>query len=200
MINKLLQHFGLTIRRHYPIVPLLKRRGVKTVLDVGSSVGQFKDKLREEGWRGMVHSFEANPHRIGQCRVEPLWKLWNVALSDSERDAVFHVNSCADASSLESSPGTVYRMHVRTQRLDSIMLKSDGPYFLKVDAEGHDIRVVAGAIGILDVCPVVQIETSPERIAADILYLNAHGYRVERISEFPSNIGFAFDLIATRAP
>ena len=138
---------------------------IDVVLDVGANVGQHAMLLRDLGYRGRIVSFAPASNAFAKLReaaaADPLWQVHNLALSDQAGEATMDISGTDVFSSLHphSAYGKVrYGRHIevvrnetiRTERLDTF-LASELPefdthrVFLKMDTQGHDMRVFAGA-------------------------------------------------------
>jgi FkbM family methyltransferase len=136
---------------------------VDLVIDVGSHFGEAAKFFRSCGYKGMMECFEANPElmplltknlsrdlKSGNCR------LWNVAVSDKEAEARFTIRKVDTGSSLLADsllPDQKYEkdskvVSVKTRRLDGIDFGNARQILLKVDAEGHDLNIIRGAMGL----------------------------------------------------
>lgn len=141
-----------------------------TVLDIGTNIGHMSSILaRRVGPTGWVHSFEPHPvvgHRL-QANID-LWRQrlgWNhvqfhpVALTDHHGEAaLFDGDEFGDnqgTASLEAEghdrqAGT--RHQVACRRLDTLIDDATRPWptLAKLDVEGHELKVLEGAVGLLD--------------------------------------------------
>jgi FkbM family methyltransferase len=169
---------GLDVRRHRPPglrrARLLAEHGVELVIDVGANRGQYAEELRRHGYQGRIVSFEplSQAHAVLERRsaADGRWEVRQIALSDGDR--TLDLGSADNFSSAmpveqrlaglfpEAVPGALER--VPAVRLDQIDLKlpSTGRTLLKLDVEGYELRVLAGAAGILGEIGVVEAELS----------------------------------------
>jgi FkbM family methyltransferase len=179
-IKQLLRkHLKIDVRRYGPrndeflrLAAMLDANRVRLVLDVGANEGQFATALRKAGYLGEIFSFEplADAHAVltdragGQWRVAP-----RVALSDSDGTASFEVASNSVSSSLlriteacrDAAPQAAAKItiDVPTRRLDSLWTELNlyGPAFLKIDTQGAEGLVLAGAGDLLS-GPIVGVQ------------------------------------------
>lgn len=138
------------------------------VLDVGANVGGFAATIRRLGYVGPIISFEPSPGVAAaleqRAADDPLWKVLRLALGD--RDEVRELRLADDPlhnSFLDYLRDV--RVHgtepVEVARLDKIMddaAMHARAAVLKIDTQGWDMRVLAGAEGVLDRIVVVQVE------------------------------------------
>lgn len=183
-VRTAVRRFGLDVSRYpvgtpdFRVAQLLRHQCVDVVLDVGAHAGEYAAHLRACGYSGRIVSFEpiGELHRrlvrrsAGDCR----WNAWNCALGESPGAATINVAGNAGASSsllpildrhTEAAPETAY---VRTEqvdvhRLDALWPRLVGPgerVFLKLDVQGFERQVLAGAGERLADCAGLQLELS----------------------------------------
>jgi FkbM family methyltransferase len=158
------------------LIDLLRRLDVNVFIDVGAHRGKYAAQLRGGGYASMIISFEPMP--AAYERVEQLasgdqsWLVRNCALGDVAEQREFHVNTFdGDQTSMSSfleikKPLDECRpITVQIERLDAIlppMIASirSPRIFLKMDTQGFDKRVFAGATGCLEAIVGLQSELS----------------------------------------
>lgn len=156
---------------------------IRTVLDVGANLGQFRDFLRREvNFAGLIHSFEPIGSLVERMenrkQGDSNWVIHACALGSKADSAEIQVMSSGTFSSLRnvaadapvqfrSSTEVVRRETVRVERLDDeasrIGLVAQNTY-LKVDTQGYDLEVIAGGVDTLGHIPAMQFELSLRRI------------------------------------
>jgi FkbM family methyltransferase len=149
------------------------RAGV--VLDVGAGIGQFAQRIRSEGFKGRIISFEPVARTFADLQrrssLDPEWTSVNVALGDRDGDARVNVAGNLWSSSLlpmafaheQAAPQSVYvgEESTRLARLDSLdVLGTDDRAYLKVDVQGAEGAVLAGAAGVFHRIVAVELELS----------------------------------------
>jgi FkbM family methyltransferase len=170
---------GFEIRKH-PAVRrqrMLAEHGIDLVLDVGAAVGGYGTQLRLFGYSGRIVSFEPLDAAYAELsRViarDPRWTARQAALGAEAGESVINIASNSDSSSLlpmgsahteaEPSVGIVGQQVVKVERLDDVIDEIAGPtdrIFLKVDAQGFEREVLAGAAKTLARCQGLQLELS----------------------------------------
>ncbi|MFO1068496.1 MAG: FkbM family methyltransferase [Geminicoccaceae bacterium] len=156
----------------------LTRQRIDAVLDVGANVGQFAGYLRREGWTGPIVSFEPIPEAhaelVCKAAADPEWQVApRCALADRDGTAVLEVSAESDMSSLlpqapllrslSPSSAVTRRIEVPLARLDGVAASTDPRWqrlFLKIDVQGGEDRVLAGAEGLWPRIAGVQVELS----------------------------------------
>jgi FkbM family methyltransferase len=184
------------------LAQLFARHQIDVVLDVGANRGQYRDFLRDEvGFAGQIVSFEPMSKMAeiprGRATADARWHIHHCAvgrmpgtlplnvmrdetLTSFRRPKGGHVRDDLDATN------TIVRVEeVAVRTLDEMwpeiaaMHKVARPY-LKMDTQGFDLEVVAGAGAALRQVVALQSE-----IAFRALYAAAPGY-LDSISQLQS--------------
>jgi FkbM family methyltransferase len=177
---------GFAVRRYFAetewkrrLVDELKSRQVNVVLDVGANSGQYARSLRAADFEGRIVSFEplSRPFSILKSAVvgDPLWDCRQCALGDHDGTIAINVSGDAGVSSsvlpMLSSHQDAYPRgdYIGTEeaaisRLDSVtadILRPDDVAFLKIDVQGFEKQVLAGAESTVNHhCIGMQLELS----------------------------------------
>lgn len=200
---------ALTGRVHqYPEILALRRflseMAVDAVIDVGANEGQYARMLRADvGFGGHIFSFEPNPDIFARlqarARGDARWHVTNMALSDFDGTAPFHIMAAHQFSSIakpaaELDPVFVDRNKVERvidmtcRRLDGMIDDLLGPHglsrpFLKMDTQGHDRSVCDGAgdaltrmLGVQSELAVCPLYDGASDYRAMIAYLEQRGF------------------------
>jgi FkbM family methyltransferase len=175
--------YDLTLRRkarphEAQLVAVLERFGVSCVLDVGANVGQYALMLRMWGYRGRIVSFEplADAHAALSRRADadPGWQVApRMAIGDGQGEIELEVSAESDMSSILPQSALLQRISpssavLRRERAPMARLESAAqPYlspedrvFLKIDTQGFEPRVLAGAGSLMARLCGVQLEMS----------------------------------------
>jgi FkbM family methyltransferase len=160
------------------LIAVLAHFRITCVLDVGANVGQYGALLRAWGYPGRIISFEpqAGAHAALERRAagDPAWRVAPpIALGDRAGQIELEVSAESDMSSvlpqsallrrLSPSSAVVRKEAVPLSRLDEVAgryLTPDDRVFLKVDAQGYEAQVLAGAGRLLDRLAGIQLEMS----------------------------------------
>lgn len=156
---------------------LMERYQINLVLDVGANQGQYATQLRQEGYRGAIVSFEPLDDAFAllqaKAKGDSKWQAVQVALGDTDGDAVIHVSAGNVNSSLlplterfptiNPTARVTHDQKTRVRRLDSIASEHIPPHaqvFLKLDTQGYEALVLRGATETLKRVVGVQMEMS----------------------------------------
>ena len=157
---------------------VLKAYGINIVFDVGANVGQFGSALRGVGYSEWIVSFEP----VGvygrllerNAANDSKWRTHNLALGRARRTVPMYVSPGTGSSMfVPNSYGMELFSDLRETRQEemSVLPLSEvdedfGPsmtekrIFLKIDTQGYDLEVFAGAGRYLPDIAVVQSEVS----------------------------------------
>ena len=156
----------------------LSHLGINVVLDVGAYIGNYARELRQAGYRGRIISFEPVPASYEQLKAsmhhDSLWCGQPFGLSDENREALINTHSKGNFNSLlplredaeraySLDPALRGQTPIQLRRLDAVLpqLIEGVPsprIFVKLDTQGHDVSVVKGASGVLEMIVGLQSE------------------------------------------
>ena len=158
---------------------LLDHAGINLIFDVGANVGQFGHELRLYGYTGEILSFEpqqwAYQHLREAAHTDPDWHIFHYAFGEQSGHSTINLSQNSHSSSLlpmqaahlESAPESVYigteEIEVRT--LNDFWAEHDQQYadrtiMLKIDVQGFEKYVLAGASSFLPHVALIQLEMS----------------------------------------
>jgi FkbM family methyltransferase len=199
------KRFGLEVRRICPVhnsdlalLEMLRHYDADLVLDVGANVGQFAQNLLEIGWDRRIVSFEplSQPHAaiVAASARHPNWQIAErCAIGDHNGEIEVHISENSVASSVlpladsmdQYSPEARYvskeRVPIYTldDALAKLRLDARRP-FLKVDVQGFEEQVLAGAARTLEQAVGLQIELSFIELYAGQMLFGKLLERIER--------------------
>ncbi|MFZ1743858.1 MAG: FkbM family methyltransferase [Pontixanthobacter sp.] len=161
------------------LVDWLHDQSIGQVIDIGANQGQFAQQLLDKGYRGTMHCceplseahaaltlrFSGNP----QVRILP-----RTAIGAAQGQAKIQIAGNSVSSSLrpmldnhrQSAPRSAYvgEEAVPLTTLDRLFAAQTGMFaggvLLKIDTQGFERDVLAGAVAILPRCKAVLIEMS----------------------------------------
>lgn len=148
------------------LAQMFDRFAVDAVFDVGANEGQYATQLRRDvGYKGAIISFEPIPEVAERLRekaaADPLWFVAPVALAQQAGPATFNVMAASTFSSLKNparDQPDVLEGQNTVEREIQVMCSTVAAElpkwreqigfsrpFLKMDTQGSDLDVVAGA-------------------------------------------------------
>ncbi|GAB7106199.1 hypothetical protein JCM4814A_45130 [Streptomyces phaeofaciens JCM 4814] len=145
------------------VTAMLGLYGVNCVFDVGANTGQYAKRLRRAGYTGRIVSFEPTSATFAKLEKaaenDPEWRVYQCGLGREEATAEIHtswmtMNSLLPPSDYGKDRYSRFKKsdteEIRIRRLDEVMdealdgLTAPVPY-LKMDTQGYDLEVFAGA-------------------------------------------------------
>jgi FkbM family methyltransferase len=186
-------------------IKLLSTYGIDLVLDVGANSGQYARQLRSFGYANEIISFEPmkEPYEAlaRSCASDQLWTCRHYGLGENTDTKTIHISGNSVSSSIlpmmEEHERHAPRSHVigeeiiEVRRLDeieeSIAWGKTKTAWLKIDVQGFEDRVLAGASGCLDRIAAIQVELSLRPLYDDQLTIRA-------MMDLLANYGF--DVVA----
>lgn len=159
---------------------LLGDARIDTVIDVGAYQGDYVAGFRRQGFTGTAISIEADPDRAQQLRRrtdrDPCWQV--VAAGADERSDVVPLHRASNGQSssflklgdahLAAAPNVTQAedVYVRVDRLDSLVEEGGLEWnrhprcWVKIDVQGRESAVLAGATRLLASTAVLEVEVS----------------------------------------
>lgn len=149
-----------------------------TVVDVGANVGQFSRAALARWPAATVIAFEPLADAAVQLRQAlegfPRAEVHEVALGDEDGSVTFHPHDYTLSSSVlpvrdevRGRRWAVERppIEVPLRRLDTVLgeRRLASPVLVKLDVQGLELKVLAGATGVMDQVDAVVLEQSFER-------------------------------------
>lgn len=180
-INQLTHRAGFDIRR-FPtqdqriLLKYLQENDVLDCFDIGANIGQFAQLLRAARFTGRIYSFEPQTKAFELLKKNAagnsLWNVYNMGLADTEGMATIHISKNSVSSSMlplsdfleATAPETKYvsSEEIKINRLDSFVkeLNFNNRFFLKIDAQGLESKILAGAENCFNNIYALQLELS----------------------------------------
>jgi len=193
-VRNLLRRFGVEVvptrrRAEASLMPLHVARlfdlyGINVVLDVGARVGEYGTWLRTNGYDGWIVSFEPVSASVTELQAtasrDKRWRVMPIALGSEDAQAKINVAAMSQLSSLRdvtdygrSDFGTVIATdhveEIEVRRLDTVWTEvldgiADPRIYLKMDTQGWDLEVLAGAGERIADVAALQTEASVQAI------------------------------------
>jgi FkbM family methyltransferase len=176
---------GYDVTRFHPessdaakLAAVLKHLAVDLVLDIGANEGQYGKTLREAGYAGRIVSYEPLSSAYGVLKqvaaADPLWVLHErCAIGDRDGVITIHIAGNNVSSSVlpmlethaMAAPESRYigQEEVPLRRLDDLAaphLEKARSSYLKIDTQGFEAAVLAGAPKVLSQVQAIQLELS----------------------------------------
>jgi FkbM family methyltransferase len=156
---------------------LFSQLNIDLVLDVGANTGQFARHCRAIGYQGRIISFEpsaaAHATLLQSAASDSRWEIADrMALGAHTGNAEINIAANSFSSSilpmldahLSAAPESHYlrKEVVPIHRLDDVLSPADSTrrIFLKLDVQGYEPHVLAGATRLLTHTLAVQLEMS----------------------------------------
>jgi FkbM family methyltransferase len=154
---------------------ILEQHEISVVFDVGANVGQYALRLRRICYRGHIVSFEpqaaAYATLANRASRDPQWEAIHLAVGDHRGEAALNVSANSVCSSflqvlprireVEAGFAQTATERVQVDVLDLIYRRfssASDAMLLKIDAQGYEPWVLAGARELLSACAIVQLE------------------------------------------
>ena len=185
------------------LVRTLESRAIDSVLDIGANVGQYATLTRRSGFTGRIISCEPLSGAFGELRDraarDAQWLPLNTAVGREPGTTTINVSANSFSSSVldmtdahrDSAPGSGYisseTVPVTTVRaLCSQHAVDPSRTLLKIDTQGYEEEVLAGAGDLVGEFAAIQLEMSFVELYTgqqlfDDLYarMRDHGYRLQ---------------------
>ncbi|MFD7455575.1 MULTISPECIES: FkbM family methyltransferase [unclassified Streptomyces] len=185
------------------VAAMLDLYRVNCVFDVGANAGQYARRLRRLGYTGRIVSFEPTADAFARlkdaARDDPNWHVHHCGLGREDTVSTIHTGWNTMNSLLPPSDygrdryrrfATTRTEQIEIRRLDGVMEKAlDGieeprPY-LKMDTQGYDLEVFAGAgervadfVGLQSEVAVLRLYEGSPRMSEAIAVYEAGGFEV----------------------
>jgi FkbM family methyltransferase len=186
--HSIAQFFGYelsSIKKHHPTLEshlqmLFNLLKIDAVFDVGANKGQYGSMLRNMGYKGAIYSFEPVPNSFQDLAAvsaaDANWQVFNYALGAEAAVRDINIMDASEFSSLLQPTAYAKDLYVQkipvkttetitVKRLDDIFAALIGAHntsrlFLKMDTQGYDLKVLAGATQTLNRVVALQSEIS----------------------------------------
>jgi FkbM family methyltransferase len=176
----------------------LDARGLDCVLDIGANVGQFATLTRRAGFAGRIISCEPLAGAFGElsdrAARDQQWVPLHTAVGRAPGETTINVSANSFSSSvlemtdahLSSAPGSGY-ISSETVPLTTVRelvaehAVDPGRTLLKIDTQGYEEEVLAGAGDLVGLFGAIQLELSfVELYAGQLLFDDLYGLMKEK--------------------
>lgn len=156
VIGRHILHYGLFDLLVSETLWRLTGRG-ETALDIGANIGFMTRILAERvGPSGRVHAFEPHPEIFAELCAntpQPQVTQHHVAASDRRGTAQLHLPAFFTGNrgigSMEQLTDSARSIEIATVTLDDLLADADAIGTVKIDVEGHELKVLMGASELL---------------------------------------------------
>lgn len=196
-IRKLLQRFNYDIVKYHPTYKTgnldsaeilneykwLQKLNIKTVLDIGANEGQFSEKARTIFKDAAIYAFEPLPvaFEVLKKNFASDNKFFPINLAAGEREETVEINLNESSASSSILPMTdthtdnfsfavkTKPVTVKVNTLDAVLKPHElqKPVLMKIDVQGFEDKVLAGAKGVIKNVDVIIIELSFKELYAN---------------------------------
>lgn len=174
----LLDRYNCSTSADLRLVHMLATNGIDLVLDVGANEGGYAASVREAGYHNRILSFEplsaAHAKLVAATSGDKSWVAApRMALGDHDGQVTINVAGNSASSSIlpmtdhhrAAAPESAYigSEAIEVRRLDGVrhpFLDAATAPFLKIDTQGYEKQVLAGAATLLPRLKGVQLELS----------------------------------------
>ena len=160
----------------------LNSRQIDLVIDVGANKGQYAKGIRKAGYKGRIVSFEPVTETFGQLKAvsknDNLWDIKKSGVGAAQGSATINISrnsvysSFLDqtdmASAFSKKSAIVQTETVPVVALDDLDFGFAQSIFLKIDTQGYEKEVLAGAQKLLRKCQGLQLELPVEHLYAGV--------------------------------
>lgn len=162
-------------------IAYLETHKVSLVLDVGANIGQTGRMLRRVGYAGRIVSFEPIAECFAQlaraAAADPLWEVRHTALGQENGTTKIGVSENFVSSSILEATDALIEIHspirymrreeTALARLDDLfddIARPDDVVHLKIDTQGFEQQVIAGAVRALPRIGSVRMEVAVSEV------------------------------------
>jgi FkbM family methyltransferase len=183
LLKRTLTRMDIHARRHRNTLAgaresILAGTEVDLVIDVGAHAGEYGKALRAGGYRGEIVSFEPVARQFERLLAvssgDSAWKCHNRAAGGRAETAEINVSGNDGFSSSLLKMEDAHQQAVstsryeRTEKIEIVQLDDELDEFraasrhayLKIDTQGYEHEVIAGAAEVLAGCLAVELELS----------------------------------------
>ena len=177
-IHRFFGLLGLKLSRNVHTPNAFVEHGVTLLFDIGANSGQFAKEIRKQGYKKRIVSFEplstAYQVLLENSQSDSSWEIApRTAIGSELKNAEINVSNNSYSSSIlkmlpahvKSAPDSRYisREKITVVTLDTEFIKymrKNDLIGIKIDTQGYEKEVLAGAVKVLLQTKVIQLELS----------------------------------------
>ena len=188
-INKILSQINLRLEKvsHNPkfmdlFLPIIQKKRINTIYDVGANIGQSAFELRKYGYKDRIISFEpvSKVHNklVENSKNDSSWDVYDrCAIGNQDGDIEINISNYDLSSSIlqmtpkhleaKKNSGFINKEKTKIFKLDSILGNGNldnKKAMLKIDTQGYEWEVLQGAKNNLEKFEVLLVEVSFVRL------------------------------------
>jgi FkbM family methyltransferase len=199
-VRRTLRRFGVDIvrlRGRPDLMGFVKDRSIDLVIDVGANVGQFGERLRAQGYRNRIISFEPLISEFRtlarKAQADGNWEVNNCALGSASAIATINVSDSSTYSSIlemkdvatrhDAAAVSRRRETIQIRALDEFFSTFSGNVLLKIDTQGYEEQVLQGGPrvlsfvkGVLMELPIIHLYQGTWHFHEAIDYMTQSGF------------------------
>ncbi len=155
----------------------MEKSRINVLLDIGANEGGYAELMRRIGYQGKIVSFEplgtVFSILTAKSKSDPHWQAKPWALGDKDGTDLINVSANTASSSLlgilekhsSNAPQAkfVAQESIEVRKLDSVFdqfCQEDDRVMVKIDTQGYEKRVLAGAAQVISRISILQLEMS----------------------------------------
>jgi len=156
------------------------------IVDVGANMGDLINFFPNQRYIG----FEPSPEefKILEKNKKLNCKAYNLCIGDEEKEIDFFISSAGADSSIYKPSNVEKIIKIKQHRLDNLI--NEPIKLLKIDAEGAELEVINGSLGILSLTKFIAIDLGFEKgvnqestAPAVFKVLNQHNFELIEIAK-----------------
>jgi FkbM family methyltransferase len=153
---------------------ILSLTDTKLVLDVGANQGQWASRIRKDGYKYQIISFEPSEafnELFIRAESDSNWDCQKLAVSNNNGEVILFSASNGNLSTSILKPKEILNQGFNLKFETKVMAQAitlekflsthqQSPYYLKLDVQGAEMKVLQGAKKVLEKCVAVEFESA----------------------------------------
>lgn len=180
LTNRVLRARGFEVRRWDYTNPFFQENAalldprIDTIIDVGANTGQYGKRIRRSLPNTPIYSFEPLPDAFRDLSLnlahDKNWNAYNFGIGRNRTSKEFTIAGNSQSSSflnmqdshINAAPLSkpIGKISVQIETLDNFSAQFGNQIYLKIDTQGYELEVIAGATETINKALYVYIESS----------------------------------------